>query len=73
MREENSISPLRGLGRNGSKVGTLNSRRRERKEVLVLSLVGDRTRRAWIGERDKPISRSQVSRIWRGRVESHDS
>jgi hypothetical protein len=63
----------RGFGRKGAKVGSLNSRRRERREVLVLSLAGGRARRALMEERAITTSRSRVSGIWRGRVGSHDS
>jgi hypothetical protein len=38
-------SRLSGFGKEGAKVGPLNSRRRERRKVLVLSLASGRARR----------------------------
>jgi hypothetical protein len=55
-RGEKSISPLGGSGKKGAKVGPLNSRRRERREVLALSLAGGHARRALTEERAIPIS-----------------
>jgi hypothetical protein len=62
-RGENSISPLRGSGKKGSKVGSWNLRRHERREVLALSLAGGRARRVLMEERAISISRSRVSWI----------
>jgi hypothetical protein len=51
MRGENSTSPLGGSGKKGAKVGPLNSRRHERREVLALSLVSGRARRVLTKEK----------------------
>jgi hypothetical protein len=56
MRGEKSTSPLGGSGKKGAKVGPLNLRRRERREVLALSLAGGRARRALMEERAITIS-----------------
>jgi hypothetical protein len=63
MRGEKSNLAARGFGKEGAKVGPLNSRRRERKEVLALSLAGGHARRVLTKERAIPILRSRVSRI----------
>jgi hypothetical protein len=44
-----------GSGKEGSKVGPLGLRRRERREVLVLSLAGDRARRVLTEEELYPF------------------
>jgi hypothetical protein len=55
-RGEKSILPLKGSKKKGAKVGTFNSRRRERREVLALSLADSHTRRALTEEKAIPIS-----------------
>jgi hypothetical protein len=62
-RGEKSISPLRGSGKKGTKVGPLNLQRCERRGVLALSLVDGRTRRELMEERAIPISQYRVSQI----------